>query len=339
MTDKRLSRTKKYLSKTREELTHLRAVQQALTNSNIAILYQSIDLKYLWSENLPPLLQSRWSSNINDLELFPEMADLLTTFKQRILRTGYNNITELTVGKGRDKRWYECHCDCDLNEHNEITGIITTLIDISELKRREETLRILLREVSHRSKNLLAIIQGIANQTARFTATNTEFIKKFSGRLLSLSQSQDLVTDSNWLGALFRDLARSQISKYIDPSDNRLTIKGDNPYLFPSATLHLGLALHELIINSTSYGALSHGSGRVEVSAKVEKIGDDKEELTFIWEELCPDVLTCEKLVRRFGSVVLEQIVPSSVDGTASHERKNSGFVYTLKISNDYFDS
>ncbi|MCR2327014.1 hypothetical protein NSR98_25480, partial [Salmonella enterica] len=84
--------------------------------------------------------------------------------------------------------------------------IVTTAVEISELKHREQVLKILLREVSHRSKNLLAIIQSIAMQTARFSGSVDQFLQKFRGRLYSLSNSQDLVTDSNWHGAAFREL-------------------------------------------------------------------------------------------------------------------------------------
>lgn len=82
-------------------------------------------------------------------------------------------------------------------------GLITTGVNVTELRMREQVLKILLREVIHCSKNLLAIMQSIAVQTARFSDSVISFLKKFQGRIQSLSHSQDLVTDSNWKGALF----------------------------------------------------------------------------------------------------------------------------------------
>jgi len=82
-------------------------------------------------------------------------------------------------------------------------GLITTGVNVTELRMREQVLKILLREVIHCSKNLLAIMQSIAVQTARFSDSVISFLKKFQGRIQSLSHSQDLVTDSNWRGALF----------------------------------------------------------------------------------------------------------------------------------------
>lgn len=322
-----------------EELARLRALKHAISNSNIAFLYQTKDLKYSWSENLTCKLKKRWHEGLTDEELFPETAKDLISLKQKTLQSGKSNVIEIFIGKPPNKKWYKCHLDCDFNADKEIIGIITTLIDISDLKRHEAILRTLLREVSHRSKNLLAIVQAIANQTARYTLSNAEFIKKFTGRLLSLAQSQDLVTDSNWHGALFHDLARAQIARYVDLDDDRISIIGNNPYLFPSAALHMGLALHELIVNSTSYGALSVTSGRVEIQAHIVKLEDKREILKFRWEEHIPTPLILEKAAPRFGSTVLLRLVPEAVNGNATYKVMENGFIYDLELPDEYFDS
>ncbi len=127
------------------------------------------------------------------------------------LDTGEAQNVELAINDGDRLRWIEFHIDCDRDEQGKVLGLVTTAIEISELKRREQVLKTLLREVSHRSKNLLAIVQSMASQTARFTDSIDDFLLKFRGRIQSLSYSQDLVTDSNWRGALFRDLVHSQI--------------------------------------------------------------------------------------------------------------------------------
>ena len=93
-------------------------------------------------------------------------------------------------------------------------GIVTTAVETTEQKRREQTLRVLLREVSHRSRNLLAIIQSIATQTGRYSSTIDGFLSGFRGRLQSLASSQDLVTSSNWRGADLGDLLLGQVSRY-----------------------------------------------------------------------------------------------------------------------------
>ncbi|TGU42030.1 histidine kinase, partial [bacterium M00.F.Ca.ET.146.01.1.1] len=96
--------------------------------------------------------------------------------------------------------------DADRSEAGEVQGVVTTMVETTEQKRREQTLKTLLREVSHRSKNLLAIIQSIATQTGRYSETLGDFLTRFRGRLQSLASSQDLVTSSNWRGAALREL-------------------------------------------------------------------------------------------------------------------------------------
>lgn len=189
---------------------------------------------FIHGENIPLYWQEKWKVGGNDCDfIFSASLHKLDGAKRAALETGEAQNVELAINDGDRLRWIEFHIDCDRDENGNILGLVTTAIEISELKRREQVLKTLLREVSHRSKNLLAIVQSIASQTARFTDSIDDFLLKFRGRIQSLSYSQDLVTDSNWRGALFRDLVHSQVEKYIDVNDERLTIEGDNPYLFP----------------------------------------------------------------------------------------------------------
>lgn len=255
------------------------------------------------------------------------------------LDTGEAQNVELAINDGDRLRWIEFHIDCDRDEQGKVLGLVTTAIEISELKRREQVLKTLLREVSHRSKNLLAIVQSMASQTARFTDSIDDFLLKFRGRIQSLSYSQDLVTDSNWRGALFRDLVHSQIEKYIDINDEQLTIEGDNPYLFPGAALHIGLALHELVVNATSFGGLSVPYGQVRISAKVRAVADGEDRLEFRWEEINPAMPDVFEHDPRFGSAVLQRIVPASVNGHADYRIDGTGAIYSLTIPAWQFDA
>ena len=191
--------------------------------------------------------------------------------------------------------------------------MITTAIDVTDRKRREQTLRALLREVSHRSKNLLAIIQSIATQTGRYSDSIDSFLSRFRGRLQSLSSSQDLVTSSNWRGADLRELVTGQVGRYVADPVRHIRIEGANPYLNPNAALHIGLALHELAVNSVSYGALSKPDGFVTIRAEI----DDGPALNLTWREAISQrkATAAEK---RFGSVALERVVPASLNGSAT---------------------
>ncbi|WP_094505601.1 sensor histidine kinase [Brucella thiophenivorans] len=327
------------LKETEPDAARLRALLGAVRNSNICVLYQTLDMLYAWGENIPSYWQEKWKAGGNDCDfIFSTSMSRLEHAKRTAIDTGTAQNVELAINDGDKLRWIDFHIDCDRDSSGEIIGLVTTALEISELKRREQVLKTLLREVSHRSKNLLAIVQSIATQTARFTDSVDDFLLKFRGRIQSLSHSQDLVTDSNWHGALFLDLVHSQIEKYIDINDERLTVESDNPYLFPGAALHVGLALHELIINATSFGGLSIPYGRVIISAKILQTDTGEDELVFHWEETNPAMPEVFQHDPRFGSAVLQRIVPSAVNGKAEYRVDGAGAVYSLRVPAEQFD-
>ena len=109
-----------------------------------------------------------------------------------------------------------------------------TAVDITEQKRREQALRALLREVAHRSKNLLAIIQSIATQTGRYSETVDDFLSRFRGRLQSLASTQDLVTSSDWRGAALQDLVLDRLPAIPPTRRSAFTWKARNPISTPT---------------------------------------------------------------------------------------------------------
>jgi len=325
---------------TEPDAARLRALLRAVRNSNVCVLYQRPDLVYAWGENIPSYWQNDWKpgGTDDDFIVSPSL-DKLTAAKQAAVETHSAQNVELSIMDGDRLRWVELHIDCDRDATGNLLGLVTTVLEVSEMKRREQMLKTLLREVSHRSKNLLAIVQSIATQTAHYTDSIDDFLMKFRGRIQSLSYSQDLVTDSNWRGALFRELVQSQVEKYIDITDARLTIEGDNPYLFPGAALHVGLALHELVVNATSFGGLSIPYGNVIISAHVMPANGDAEHLVFHWKETNPAMPELYQHDPRFGSAVLQRIVPASVNGRADYRVDGAGAIYSLDIPSEQFDS
>ncbi len=143
--------------------------------------------------------------------------------------------------------------------------VIMSIADRTEERQRAKTLHSLLLEVSHRSKNLLAIVQGIASHTARFTGNLDDFLAKFRGRLYALAQSQDLVTASSWRGADFMELAQAQIGRYVTGNPEAITLESDPINLTPNAATHLGLALHELVVNAITNSDILSQKNAVQV--------------------------------------------------------------------------
>ncbi|PTE08846.1 sensor histidine kinase [Mesorhizobium helmanticense] len=313
-----------------------RALLHALHNAGISVLYQDREMKTVWARNM----RAPWAVDTVDSNgiLPPAQAERIGAAKRSVIASGNPEHLELNVPADDGVRWFQVWVDADHGDGGAVIGVVTTMVETTEQKRREQTLRTLLREVSHRSKNLLAIIQSIATQTGRYSDTLPDFLTRFRGRLQSLASSQDLVTSSNWRGAALRELVSGQVSRYGADPLRSLRFQGANPYLNPNAALHIGLAMHELAVNSVSYGALSRADGFVEVTADMTAAHADETALSLTWAEAvgANEIRRNEK---RFGSVALERVVPSSLNGTATLEIADGRLEYRLVVPHGNFET
>ncbi len=154
-------------------------------------------------------------------------------------------------------------------ENGRAVRILGTARDITERKHREQHVRTLLRELVHRSKNLLAVVQAMARQTANGAPSIEDFQRKFSARLQALSMAHDLLVSQDWRGASMCDLVRKQMAYCLDVAQGdlgkRALIEGPPIMLKPEAAQNIGLALHELAVNALTHGALSCENGRIEI--------------------------------------------------------------------------
>jgi PAS domain S-box-containing protein len=194
--------------------------------------------------------------------------------------------------------------------------------DITPRKEREEREHLLMREVNHRAKNMLSVVDAIAHQTA---ARNPEdFIERFSERIQALSANQDLLVRNEWNGVEIADLVRAQLAHFADLIGSRIAMHGPKLRLNPASAQAIGLALHELATNAGKYGALSTDRGRVDVSW-----GTDGDTLTMGWTEREGPPVSAPKR-RGFGTIVMEAMAERSVDGKVDLDYAPSGLTWRL---------
>jgi two-component sensor histidine kinase len=312
-----------------------RALLHALHNAGISVLYQDREMKTVWARNM----RAPWVSDTADGNgiLPAAQADRIGAAKRDVIASGNPQRLEISVPAEDGFRWFQVWVDADHGDGGTVQGVVTTMVETTEQKRREQTLTTLLREVSHRSKNLLAIIQSIATQTGRYSDGIADFLTRFRGRLQSLASSQDLVTSSNWRGAALRELVSGQVGRSGADPLHSLRFRGANPYLNPNAALHIGLAMHELAVNSISYGALSRVGGFVEVTADLTATTDGTT-LSLTWAEAI-GTNSIERNQKRFGSVALERVVPASLNGTATLEIVPGRLEYRLVVPHGNFET
>ncbi len=208
------------------------------------------------------------------------------------------------------------------------THVYGVSMDITERKEREAHIRFLMSEVSHRSKNLLAVVQAIASQTARSTGSPLEFAGDFSARLKSLASSLDLLVSQDWRGVPAMGLVQSQLGHYGEPGGGRVEMSGPDVLLTPVAAQYLGMALHELSTNAVKYGALSVPSGRIRIEWRLAGPSDARR-FQMSWVEsggapVSPPTAT------GFGRMVIERMAAEALQGQVQLEFPEDGLRWYL---------
>lgn len=303
---------------------------QALGRTPVSVFYQSTALIYQWAENLPHGLDDAQVLGQTDNDFFPRLAaDRLTAAKSRVLETADPQRFELPVNLAGEVRWFDVWIDPDRNGEGVVIGIFSTLIEMTDQKRREVQLKSLLREVSHRSKNLLAIILSLASQTARSSVSLSGFVAAFSGRLQAIARAQDLVTDRDWHGALVSDLVARQVALFRGDKALPVSISGDDIVISPNAALYVGLAIHELAANAVRHGQLVSANGHIDVAARLETNVEGVRSLVLDWIESAG---TGDTELEPLTLAFLENVVPLAVEGTGSVARNDGALRYSLRI-------
>jgi PAS domain S-box-containing protein len=196
------------------------------------------------------------------------------------------------------------------------------LQDITERKAHEERIHLLMREVNHRAKNMLSLVQAIARQTA--ARQPEDFIGCFAERIQALAANQDLLIRNDWQGVDVEDLVRAQLAHFVDFVGSRIVVDGPLLRLNPVSAQAVGLALHELATNAGKYGALSTDSGRVDVCWGT--VGDT---FTMSWTERDGPPISAPKQ-RGFGTTVIEAMAKHSLDGAIDLDFAPSGVTWQL---------
>ncbi len=209
-----------------------------------------------------------------------------------------------------------------------IVGAVQISLDITDRKRGEEQRKLLVKELNHRVKNTLAVVQSISIQTLRSAASLQEAGPTLTKRLISLAKAHDILTQENWTGADLKDLVPTSLASHA--SLERFHISGGSIRLPPNLTLSLALALHELSTNAIKYGALSTAGGTVSLSWFVEG-GAKHQRLRIEWRETGGPVVAPPQ-TKGFGTRMIERLLDVEA-GTVEIEFKPSGVLCVFEIN------
>ncbi len=284
----------------------------ALRGSPISVFTQDKDLRFTWVHNAPPGLVPDFILGRTDEEVFPEeAAETIVAAKRKAMNSGTPQELEANFTLLGRKRSFYLMIEALRDEQGAVIGATSVAVDISERKANEDQLRLLLRELTHRSKNLLAVIHAIARQTASRTRSVEDFLDRFSARLCAIGCSHDLLIADNWHGASLRMLVEQQLFTYANRFGEQIAIEGEDVILKPEAVHNLGLALHELATNAQKYGSLSQPEGQIRIQWK---FCDEASKLKLTWQERGgPKVVPPQR--SGFGRAMIESVVGQALDG------------------------
>jgi PAS domain S-box-containing protein len=308
-----------FAERTEELKGVLHRYEAALRGSNVTVFTQDRELRYTSiTSPLFGLTVEQIIGRTEDEVLPEENRAAIVAMKHETLATGRPQDAEISINAGGRARWYDLHVEPHRDATGDIDGLTCAAVDITERNEGEAHLRLLMRELTHRSKNLLAVIQGLARQTARHVTSVNGFLEQFGARLQALATSHDLLVEQSWHGASLAELARVYLGQDRNPYHAQVSAVGPDVFVKPEAAQSLGLALHELTANAAAYGALSNPAGRVAVTWR-RLAPEDGHGVELVWRETGgPNVAAPDQ--RGFGSLMIERNLARAIDAKVELE-------------------
>jgi PAS domain S-box-containing protein len=209
--------------------------------------------------------------------------------------------------------------------------LVSIMTDVTKRKTAELHIRLLAREITHRSKNMLSVVLSIARQTARSADSVEDFEERFGHRLQGLAASNDVLVHEEWRRAPLQALVQQQLLPFDDAVRPRLDFSGPPVALNPEAAQAVGLAIHELATNAMKHGALSVPAGRVTLRWDFDRAPTGVAALILRWMERDGPAVTAPAR-KGFGHFVLSRLIASTLGTDAKLEFPVHGFEWMVTI-------
>ena len=216
------------------------------------------------------------------------------------------------IVKGQSSRWTEAELRAAEAIRVTLLEIVLKIADAAaaERKRAAQQQELVVAELNHRVRNILALVRSLMEQTK--SEENEDAFAQLSSRIQSFARAHDQLTGEKTDGASFRRLLEIELEAFIADTSNRLVFDGPDVLLEPEAHTSMALVVHELVTNSAKYGALSASSGEIRIETSQNSDGD----FLFSWQEVGgPRTKAPER--RGFGSTIIERTVPYQMGGEA----------------------
>jgi PAS domain S-box-containing protein len=226
--------------------------------------------------------------------------------------------------------WLEETARAEFDAAGRCVRIKGLTLDITERKQAEERQSLLIAELDHRVKNLLARVAAVATYTREGSRSIDQFVQALDRRIQSMATAHSLLSQSRWQGVDFGDLVRHQLAPYA--TDANMMIGGPQITLTSEATQAVAMVLHELVTNAAKYGALSSPGGQVSVTWDSQPNGSDAAAtLTIDWRESGGPPITAPTK-SGYGTSLIRDLIPHELGGAVDLEFPLGGVCCKLKI-------
>jgi PAS domain S-box-containing protein len=213
------------------------------------------------------------------------------------------------------------------NQPGTMTGVT---FDITERRRLEEQRQLLLGELNHRMKNMMALVNSVVNLSARDATSVDGYRQSLQGRLGSIAETQSLLLKSGWSGATLVEQLLVELGPFRNTEGTNVVLCGPAIVFEPPVGLTMGLVLHELATNAVKYGALGAEKGVVEVDWMVDASTDDHR-LVLTWKETGGPPVS-QPTRRGFGTMLVEKLLGRSLGAEVALEYRPEGFLCRIAL-------
>lgn len=208
--------------------------------------------------------------------------------------------------------WLEESSIAEFDPTGRFVGLKGLTVDITERKQSDERQSLLIAELDHRVKNLLARVAVISSYTRLGSSSVDEFVQVLDRRIHSMAAAHSLLSQNRWNGVNLADLVDSQLAPYATAAN--MTIGGPDVVLGPTVTQAVAMALHELVTNAVKYGALSSPNGHVSVKWNRQPADGASTRVKIEWRENGgPPVVTPAK--SGYGMSLIREMIPHELGG------------------------
>ncbi len=255
----------------------------------------------------------------------PQDWDHLRASLERLFKDRQPTQAEFRIKRPNGEiRWCLGTAAPSLDSQGRIVRISGVTVDITDRKQAEERQTLLAREVDHRAKNALALVQSIVRLTR--ASTIEDYTAAVEGRIRALSRAHTILSASRWQGADMRGLVEEELAPFRTGEAPKVATSGPDISLQPAAAQSLALALHELVSNAAKYGALSSSSGRLQLKWSLQP-----EKLLVEWVEQCGSPIG-NPSAAGFGTRIVKASIEGQLGGQAHFDWRPHGLRCTLSI-------